>query len=70
MNDFNKWIGPDIPFYYYWTGIHEHFHLQALPCFNEPSQSGIECLDRVVISRRADPGVCVANRANFLQGYC
>ena len=55
-----------IPFYY-WTGIHERFHLKALPSFNEPSQSGIECLDRVVFSRRADPGVFVANRDNFLQ---
>ena len=56
MNDFSKWIDPDIPFYY-WTGIHERFHLKALPSFNEPSQSGIGCLDRVVISCRADPGV-------------
>ena len=66
MNDFSKWIDPDIPFYY-WTGIHERFHLKALPSFNEPSQSGIGCLDRVVISCRADPGVFVAYLANFLQ---
>ena len=64
MNDFNKWIDPDIPFYY-WSGIHERFHLKALPSFNEPSQSGIGCLDRVVISRRADPGMFVAYHANF-----
>ena len=60
MNDFSKWID-------YWTGIHERFHLKALPSFNEPSQSGIGCLDRVVISCRADPGVFVAYLANFLQ---
>ena len=66
MNEFNKWNNPDLPFYY-WTGIHERFHLKALPSFNEPSQSGIERLDRVVISRRADPGVFVANHANLPQ---
>ena len=66
MNEFNKRIDPDLPFYY-WTGIHERFHLKALPSFNEPSQPGIERLDRVVISRRADPGVFVANRANLPQ---
>ena len=66
MNEFNKRIDPDLPFYY-WTGIRERFHLKALPSFNEPSQSGTERLDRVVISRRADPGVFVANRANLPQ---
>ena len=25
MNEFNKRIDPDLPFYY-WTGIHERFH--------------------------------------------
>ena len=66
MNEFNKRIDPDLPFYY-WTGIHERFHLKALLSFNEPSQSGIERLDQVVISRRGDPGVFVANHANLPQ---
>lgn len=62
MNEFNKRIDPDLPFYY-WTGVNEHFHLKALPSFNDPSPAGIERLDRVIISRRADAGVFVANRA-------
>lgn len=60
MNEFNKRIDPDLPFYY-WIGVNEHFHLKALPSFNDPSPAGIERLDRVIISRRADPGVFVAN---------
>lgn len=66
MYEFNKRIDPDNPFYY-WTGVHERYHLKALPSFNDPSLFGIECLDRVNISRRADPGVFVANRAHFPQ---
>ena len=62
MNEFNKRIDPDLPFYY-WTGVNERFHLKALPSFNDPSPDGMERLDRVVISRRADPGVFVTNRA-------
>jgi hypothetical protein len=35
--------------------------------FNVPSVSGVERLDQVCISRRADPGFFVANRAVILQ---
>ena len=68
MNEFNKRIDPDNPFYY-WTGVHERYHLKALPSFNGASLSGIERLGRLImiISRRADPGVFVANRAHFPQ---
>jgi hypothetical protein len=66
MNEFNKRIDPDLPFYY-WTGIHERFHVKALPSFNVASGLRAERLDRVVISRRADRGVFVANRASLPQ---
>ena len=39
-----------------------------MPSFNEPSGEGIiERLDRVILSRRGDPGVFVANRATMPQ---
>lgn len=66
MNEFNKRIDPDLPFFY-WTGIHERYHLKSLPSFNKPSGKGTERLDRIVISRRADPGVFVSNRASLPQ---
>ena len=66
MNEFNKRIEPDNPFYY-WTGVHERYQLKALPSFNGASLSGIERLGSVIISRRADPGIFVANRAHFPQ---
>lgn len=66
MNEFNKRIDPDLPFYY-WTGVNERYHLKALPSFNQPSQCGLERLDRIVFSRRADPGLFVANRASMPQ---
>ena len=50
-----------LPFYYY-TGGNERYKDGLLQSFNVPS-GGVERLDRVQISRRADPGVFVANRA-------
>lgn len=44
-------------------GINEHFNAGNLPSFNMPSGRREEHLDHVTISRRADPGVFVANRA-------
>jgi hypothetical protein len=62
MLEFTKKCDPNLPFYHY-TGVNERYNAGLLPCFNVPSASGVERLDRVVISRRADPGVFVANRA-------
>ena len=39
----------------------------ALPSFNTPSASGVERLDKVKMSTRADPGVFHANRASLPQ---
>ena len=47
--------------------VNKRFHLKASPSFNVPSLSGVERLDRVVISRRADHGLFVANQASMPQ---
>lgn len=64
--EFTKRVDPDLPFYY-WTGVNERYHCGSLKSFNEPSKSGTERLDRVTVSRRADPGVFVAGRATLPQ---
>ena len=51
----------ELPFHHY-TGVNERFHSGCLPSFNQPSANKEECLDCVTISRRADPGLFVANR--------
>lgn len=67
LNEFRKRIDPDLPFFY-WTGVNERFREFALPSFNVPSHpNGLERLDRVILSRRGDPGVFVANRASIPQ---
>lgn len=63
MLEYTKKCDPDLPFYHY-TGVNERFNSGLLPSFNQPSEHGHgERLDQVQISRRADPGVFVANRA-------
>ena len=62
MLEYTKKCDPDLPFYHY-TGVNERFHSGCVPSFNQPSANREERLDRVTISRRADPGVFVANRA-------
>ena len=48
--------------FFHYTGVNERFNTGCLPSFNQPL--GVtERLDMVQISRRADPGVFVANRA-------
>ena len=67
LNEFNKRIDPDLSFFY-WTGANERFSEFELPSFNQPSGEGItERLDRIVISRRGDPGVFVSDRASMPQ---
>lgn len=66
LNEFVKRIDPDCPFYY-WTGCHTCLEDFPLPSFNEPSKNGTERLDRVILSRRGDPGIFVANRASLPQ---
>ena len=61
MLEYTKKCDPDLPFYHY-TGVNERYNPGFQPSFNRPSAGG-ERLDRVLISRRADPGVFVANRA-------
>ena len=61
MLEYTKKCDPDLPFFHY-SGVNERFNAGCLPSFNQPS-GGTERLDRVQISRRADPGVFVANRA-------
>lgn len=66
LNEFCKRINPALPFYY-WTGKKTRFTEAALPSFNQPSSNGVERLHRVKVSRRADPGVFVADRASLPQ---
>lgn len=67
LNEFSKRIDPECPFYY-WTGFHTLFQDFPLPSFNEPSsKSGTERLDRVILSRRSDPGLSVPNRPSIPQ---
>ena len=54
----------ELPFFY-WTGVNERFNVGPLASFNEPSDGKPERLDQVRISRRADSGVFVANRASI-----
>ena len=62
MLEFTKKCDPQLPFYHY-TGTNERYRTGPETQFNVPSASGVERLDRVQISRRADPVVFVANRA-------
>lgn len=67
INEFAKRVDPELPFYY-WTGHNARYRDIALPSFNVPSGHGaVERLDRVILSRRGDPGVFVANRASLPQ---
>lgn len=61
INEFNKRIDPSTPFFY-WTSKNERYTLGPLKSFNE-SSGQTERLDKVVLSRRSDPGVFVSNRA-------
>ncbi|XP_002730672.1 uncharacterized protein LOC100366283 [Saccoglossus kowalevskii] len=61
-----KKVDPDLPFYY-WCANEDRYQTGPLPSFNAPSKKGVERLDRVRISRRADPGVFHANCANLPQ---
>lgn len=67
LNEFKKRIDPELKFFY-WTGTKERYTDFDLPSFNQPSSRGCkERLDKVVLSRRGDPGVFVANRASLPQ---
>ncbi len=63
--EFVKRIDTDLP-YYYWTGVNERYNVGPMKSFNEASGK-VERLDEIRISRRADPGVFVANRASLPQ---
>ena len=60
MTEFDKRIDRDIRSYY-WTRHKHRSRNFALPNFSQPSERP----DRVVISRRADPGVSVARTADL-----
>jgi len=67
LNEFHKRIDPHLPFFY-WTGAKQRYRDFELPDIHKPSAPGIvERLDIVNLSRRGDPGVCVANRASLPQ---
>ena len=66
MLEYTKKCDPDLPFYHY-TGGNERYNPGCLPSFNTPSGSRLERLDRVIISRRSDPGVFVYDRASIPQ---
>jgi hypothetical protein len=66
MLEYTKRCDPDLPFYHY-TGGNERYSTGPAKSFNEPSASGVERLDNVKISRRADPGVFASNRAAIPQ---
>lgn len=67
LNEFKKRIDPELKFYY-WTGAKDRYTDFDLPSFNQPSTGDHrERLDKVVLSRRGDPGVFVANRASLPQ---
>ena len=66
ISEYTKKCNPDLPFYYY-TGSNDRYNDGSIVSFNMPSQSGEERLDRVKVSRRADPGVFVANQAAIPQ---
>ena len=64
--EFLKRVDPHLP-YYYWTGVNERFDMGPMDSFNNPTEGKLERLDKINISRRADPGVFVANRASLPQ---
>lgn len=66
MLEYTKKCDPDLPFYHY-TGGNERYNPGCLPSFNRPSGSRLERLDRVIISRRSDPGVFMYDRASIPQ---
>ena len=66
QQEFVKRINIEIPFHY-WTGVNEKFNVGPTKSFNEPTDGKIERLDRISISRRADPGMFVANRVSLPQ---
>ena len=66
ISEYTKKCDPDLPFYYY-TGSNDRYNDGVIASFNIPSSAGEERLDRVRISRRADPGVFVANHATIPQ---
>ena len=66
MNEFSKKSVPNLSFYY-WTGHQTCSRDFPLPSFNEPSNDGVERLDRVTLSQRGDPGVFISNRASLPQ---
>ena len=61
MLEYTKKCDPELPFFHY-TGVNERYDSGLLPSFNQPSGQ-TERLDVVRISRRADPGLPVINRA-------
>ena len=64
LMEFGKQISPECPFYY-WTRQKHRYRDFPLSDFNKQSSSGVERLDEVIFSRRADPGVFVAKRAEI-----
>lgn len=67
LSEFKKRINPSLSFFY-WTGANIRYRDFELPSFNIPSgPDTTERLDRVILSRRGDPGVFVANRASLPQ---
>jgi hypothetical protein len=62
INEYTKQCDPHLPFYHY-TGSNDRFNDGRMASFNVPSVSGVERLDEVRISRRADPGFFVTNKA-------
>ena len=56
ISECTKKCDPDLPFYYY-TCSNDRYSDGSLASFNIPSSTEEERLDRVWISRRADPGV-------------
>jgi hypothetical protein len=66
LAEYEKKLNPDLPFYY-WTGCHLRYRDIPLPDFDKPGHCDTERLDSVKISRRADPGAFVSNRASMPQ---
>ena len=61
-SEYTKTCDPYLPFYYY-TGSNNRYNNGLLALFNVPSSTGEERLDHVRMSRKADPGIFVVNRA-------
>jgi hypothetical protein len=64
--EFVKRIDPELGFFY-WTGVSERYNTGPLESFNQHKEGEVERLDKIQLSRRADPGVFVANRASIPQ---